>query len=214
MSERAEERVFGYARVSSTEQHLDRQLAELIKYVPEENIVTDKQSGKNLERAGYQALKGRFGLRNGDTLYIMSLDRLSRSKNDIKSELQWFKDNGVRLMILDLPSSMIQVPDGQEWIIEMINNILIEVLSSMAEQERLTIRKRQRQGIDAAKAKGKHLGRPFIQKPNNYEQIMELWYAKKITTIEASRRLGVSKTTFYQMLKRNEAKCTKRSGHF
>ena len=70
----------------------------------------------------------------------MSLDRLSRSKNDIKSELQWFKDNGVRLMILDLPSSMIQVPEGQEWIIEMINNILIEVLSSMAEQERLTIR--------------------------------------------------------------------------
>ena len=108
----------------------------------------------------------------------------------------------------------IRVPDGQEWIIEMINNILIEVLSSMAEQERLTIRKRQRQGIDAAKAKGKHLGRPFIQKPNNYEQIMELWYAKKITTIEASRRLGVSKTTFYQMLKRNEAKCAKRSGHF
>ena len=214
MSGKAEGRVFGYARVSSTEQHLDRQLAELIKYVPEENIVTDKQSGKNLERAGYQALKGRFGLRNGDTLYIMSLDRLSRSKNDIKSELQWFKDNGVRLMILDLPSSMIQVPDGQEWIIEMINNILIEVLSSMAEQERLTIRKRQRQGIDAAKAKGKHLGRPFIQKPNNYEQIMELWYAKKITTIEASRRLGVSKTTFYQMLKRNEAKCAKRSGHF
>ena len=102
MSERAEGRVFGYARVSSTEQHLDRQLAELIKYVPEENIVTDKQSGKNLERAGYQALKGRFGLRNGDTLYIMSLDRLSRSKDDIKSELQWFKDNGVCLMILDL----------------------------------------------------------------------------------------------------------------
>ncbi len=87
----------------------------------------------------------------------MSLDRLSRSKSDIKSELQWFKDNGIRLMILDLPSSMIQVPDGQEWIIEMINNILIEVLSSMAEQERLTIRKRQRQGIDAAKNKGKHL---------------------------------------------------------
>ena len=89
--------------------------------------------------------------------------------------------------------------EGQEWIIEMINNILIEVLSSMAEQERLTIRKRQRQGIDAAKKKGKHLGRPI-----------ELWKAKEITTIEASRRLGVSKTTFYQMLKRDEAKCTKK----
>ena len=150
MSEILEGRIFGYARVSSTEQNLNRQLAELVKYVPEENIVTDKQSGKDLERGGYQALKGRFGLRRGDTLYIMSLDRLSRNKADIKAELQWFKDNGIRVIILDLPSSMIQVPEGQEWIIEMINNVLIEVLSSMAEQERLTIRKRQKQGIDAA----------------------------------------------------------------
>lgn len=214
MSEISQGRIFGYARVSSTEQNLDRQLAELVKYVTEENIVTDKQSGKDLERGGYQVLKGRFGLRRGDTLYIMSLDRLSRNKADIKAELQWFKENGIRLMILDLPSSMIQVPEGQEWIIEMINNILIEVLSSMAEQERLTIRKRQRQGIDAAKKKGKHLGRPFCQKPSNYMQIVELWKEKKITTIEASRRLGVSKTTFYQMLKRDEAKCTKKSSYF
>ena len=102
MSEISQGRIFGYARVSSTEQNLDRQLAELVKYVPEENIVTDKQSGKDLERVGYQALKGRFGLRRGDTLlYIMSLDRLSRNKADIKAELQWFKDNGIRLMILD-----------------------------------------------------------------------------------------------------------------
>ena len=94
--------------------------------------MTDKKSGKDLERDGYQALKERFGLRSGDTLYIMSLDRLSRNKADIQNELRWFKDNGVRLMILDLPTSMIQVPEGQEWITEMINNILIEVLSSMA----------------------------------------------------------------------------------
>ena len=97
MSEISQGRIFGYARVSSTEQNLDRQLAELVKYVPEENIVTDKQSGKDLERGGYQALKGRFRLRRGDTLYIMCL----RNKADIKAELQWFKDNGIRLMILD-----------------------------------------------------------------------------------------------------------------
>ena len=101
MSEISQGRIFGYARVSSTEQNLDRQLAELVKYVPEENIVTDKQSGKDLERGGYQALKGRFRLRRGDTPYIMCLDRLSRNKADIKAELQWFKDNGIRLMILD-----------------------------------------------------------------------------------------------------------------
>ena len=133
-------RVFGYARVSSTEQNLDRQLQALSEYVSTESIITDKQSGKDLNRPGYQALKGHLGLRSGDTLYIMSLDRLSRSKGDIKAELQWFKEHDIRLMILDLPTSMIQVPEGQEWITEMINNILIEVLFSMAEQETMMIK--------------------------------------------------------------------------
>ena len=110
-------RVMGYARVSSREQNLDRQILELKKYVSEENIVVDKQSGKDLDRPGYQALKGALGLRSGDTLYIKSLDRLSRNKADIKGELEWFQKNNIRLMILDLPTSMIQVPDGQEWIV-------------------------------------------------------------------------------------------------
>ena len=99
-----------------------------------------------------------MGLREGDTLIITSLDRLSRNKEDIKNELQWFQKKKVRLKILDLPTSLIEVPDGQQWIIEMIQNILIEVLSSIAEQERLTIRRRQKEGIEAAKAKGKYLG--------------------------------------------------------
>lgn len=200
MSEKG--RVFGYARVSSTEQHLDRQIQALSEYVSKDNIITDKQSGKDLNRPGYQALKGHLGLRSGDILYVMSLDRLSRSKADIKGELQWFKEHDVRLMILDLPTSMIQVPEGQEWITEMINNILIEVLSSMAEQERLLIRKRQRQGIEAAKAKGKHLGRPHLELPKNSEYILELWKSKEIGTQEACNRLGVSKTTFYRLQKR------------
>ena len=99
-----------------------------------------------------------MGIREGDTLIITSLDRLSRNKEDIKNELQWFQKKKVRLKILDLPTSLIEVPDGQQWIIEMIQNILIEVLSSIAEQERLTIRRRQKEGIEAAKAKGKYLG--------------------------------------------------------
>ena len=102
MSEKG--RVFGYARVSSTEQNLDRQLQALSEYVAQDNIITDKQSGKDLNRPGYQALKGHLGLRAGDTLYIMSLDRLSRAKGDIKEELQWFKEHNIRLMILDLPT--------------------------------------------------------------------------------------------------------------
>ena len=191
---------YGYARVSSTEQNLDRQILALQKYVKRENIVVDKQSGKNLDRPGYNALKGMFGLRPGDVLYIVSLDRLSRSKVDIKSELDWFKENKIRLMILDLPSSLIQVPDEQEWIIDMIQNILIEVLASMAEQERLMIRKRQREGIEAAKKKGKHLGRSPLKIPDNFEQVYEAWMQEKITAKAAQRELGISSSSFYRLV--------------
>ena len=194
-------RVMGYARVSSKEQNLDRQLLELKKYVPEENIVVDKQSGKDLDRPGYQALKGALGLRSGDTLYIKSLDRLSRNKADIKSELEWFQRNGIRLMILDLPTSMIQVPAGQEWIIEMINNILIEVLSSIAQQEREMIRARQREGIDAAKLAGKNLGRPKVQVPDNFTEVIADWHEGKITAKEAMRLTGLKRSSFYNLVK-------------
>ena len=194
-------RIMGYARVSSKEQNLDRQLIELKKYVPEENIVIDKQSGKDLERPGYQALKGALGLRSGDTLYIKSLDRLSRNKDDIKNELEWFKKNGIRLMILDLPTSMIQVPDGQEWITDMINNILIEVLSSIAQQEREMIRARQREGIDAAKAAGKHLGRPAITIPPNFSEVVDRWQNGEITAKEAMQLTGLKRSSFYKLVK-------------
>lgn len=196
-----ENRIMGYARVSTKEQHLDRQLLELKKYVPEENIVTDQQSGKNLDRPGYQALKGPLGLRRGDTLYIKSLDRLSRNKEDIKKELKWFKQNGIRLMILDLPTSMIQVPPGQEWLIEMINNILIEVLSSIAQQERETIRLRQREGIEAAKLSGRHLGRPTVTVPENFNDVVAQWKNGEITAKEAMRRTGLKRSSFYKLVK-------------
>ena len=196
--------VYGYARVSSTEQNLDRQIIALEKYVEKINIVTDKASGKDTERDGYQALKGRFGLREGDTLYITSLDRLSRNKEDIKKELRWFQEKKVRVKILDLPTSLIDVPDGQEWILEMVENILIEVLSSIAEQERLTIRKRQREGIEAAKRKGKHLGRPRLQIPDDFEKIYIQWKEEKLTAKKAMELLGMSRTHFYRQVKRYE----------
>ena len=197
-------KILGYARVSSKEQHLDRQIAELEKYVPQENILVDKASGKDLDRPSYQALKGALGLRKGDTLYITSLDRLSRSKQDIKTELEWFKANQVTLKILDLPTTMIEVPKGQEWIMEMISNILIEVLASMAEQERLTIRKRQAEGIAAAKAKGKYLGRPRLVTPRNFEEVYNKWKAKEITAVKAVSVLGVSRSSFYKLVKLQE----------
>lgn len=197
-------RIFGYARVSSREQNLDRQIVALKQYVDEQNILTDKFSGKDLERPAYQALKGALGLREGDTLVITSLDRLSRNKEDIKNELQWFQKKKVRLKILDLPTSLIEVPDGQQWIIDMIQNILIEVLASIAEQERLTIRKRQREGIEAAKAKGKHLGRPRVQQPEEFEDIYIQWKRKEITAVGAMRKMKLSSSTFYRMVKQYE----------
>ena len=196
---------YGYARVSSTEQNLDRQVLALQEYVKPENIVTDKQSGKSLDRPGYTALKGLFGLRPGDVLYIVSLDRLSRNKADIKNEISWFKEHKVRLMILDLPSSMVQVPENQEWIIDMIQNILIEVLASMAEQERLMIRKRQREGIEAAKKKGRHLGRPYLKVPDNFEEVYAEWKSRAITARAAQKKLGMSSASFYRMVKKQQA---------
>lgn len=197
-------RIFGYARVSTREQNLDRQIIQLKEYVQEENIVIDKASGKDLERPGYQALKGVFGLRREDTLVITSLDRLSRSKADIKSELQWFQEKGIRLKILDLPTSLIDIPEGQEWILEMIQSILIEVLSSIAEQERLTIKKRQREGIEAARRRGKKFGRPSIQVPDDFEIVYQKWQAQEITAVEAMRILNLSSSTFYRMVNKYE----------
>ena len=199
-------RVFGYARVSSTEQNLDRQLLALKEYVTEENILVDKASGKDTDRPGYQALKGALGLRAGDTLCITSLDRLSRNKNDIKAELEWFRQHKIRLKILDLPTSLVEVPEGQEWIVDMITNILVEVLASIAEQERLTIRKRQQEGIEAAKKAHKHLGRPKTVMPDSFTDVYDEWKGSKITAKQAMKKLGLTRSTFYRMVLTYEKK--------
>lgn len=194
-------KTFYYARVSTREQNLDRQI-EALKALgaDEREIITDKESGKNLERPGYQALKFTM-LRPGDTLIIKSLDRLSRNKTDIHDELQWFKDNKIHLKIIDLPTTMMDLPDGQEWVFEMVNNILIEVLGTIAEQERITIHQRQQEGIAAAKAKGKHLGRPAIARPDNWDTVIAQWRAGQITAREALRQTGLKSSSFYSHVK-------------
>ena len=197
-----ENKIFYYARVSSKEQNLDRQI-EAFKNLgaDEREIICDKETGNNLERTGYQALKNAI-LRSGDTLIVKSLDRLSRNKTDIKNELQYFKDNNIRLKVIDLPTTMMDLPDGQEWVFDMVNNILIEVLGTIAEQERYTIRKRQREGIDAAKAKGKHMGRPKLVLSDNWTDIVADWKNKKITARRAVQELGISKSAFYKLVKK------------
>ena len=190
-----------YARVSTTEQNLDRQLDIFHSLGAEDrDIITDKQSGKDLDRPGYTALKTTI-LRPGDTLIIKSLDRLSRSKLDIKNELQYFKDNNIRIKVIDLPTTMFDLPEEQSWVIDMVNNILIEVLSSIAEQEYHTIHKRQSEGIAAAKAKGKHLGRPKLIKPDNWDSVISEYKENRITAKEAMTRLNLKRSSFYKLLK-------------
>lgn len=194
-------KVFYYARVSSREQKFDRQFEEFKKLgASEREIIYDKESGKSLDRSGYQALKNTI-LRSGDTLIVKSLDRLSRNKTDIKNELQFFKDNGIRLKVIDLPTTMMELPEGQKWVFDMVNNILIEVLGTIAEQERESILKRQREGIDAAKAKGKHLGRPKIEKPDNWYVVIRQWQTNEITAKQAMVLLGMKKSSFYSLIK-------------
>lgn len=197
-------KTYGYARVSTKEQNLDRQLRALLDCgVDERDIVTDKASGASLERPGYAALKNTM-LREGDTLIIKSLDRLSRNKEHIKQELEYFKSQHIRVQVIDLPTTMTELPEGQEWVFEMINSILIEVLSSIAEQERLTIRQRQSEGIAAAKEKGIHLGRPAACFPPDWKQTYSQWKAGKITAVAAMRDLELKRSTFYKLVHQYE----------
>lgn len=198
-------KTYGYARVSTKEQNLDRQLIALQNFgIDDRDIIREKASGKTLEREAYQTLRDQL-LREGDSLVIMSLDRLSRNKIHIKQELEYYRSHGIRVMILDMPTTLSHVSEGQEWIIDMINAILIEVMASMAEQERLRTLSRQAEGIAAAKLLGKHLGRPAIAVPNGWGEIYELWKSGKITAVEAMKRSGLKRSTFYKLARLTES---------
>ena len=187
------------ARVSSREQNEDRQIEALKNFgIPSENIIVDKCSGKDTEREGYQYLKRQI-LRSGDTLVIKELDRLSRNKNDIKQELEYFKDKGVRIKILDIPTTLTDFPSEQMWVMDMINAILIEVLGSIAENERNKIRSRQREGITAAKKKNVKFGRPKVAVPDNWNDISEQVKAKELTVSQAIKILNISRSSYYRM---------------
>ena len=132
--------------------------------------------------------------------------QLSRRKIAIKKELEYFREHHIRIKILDIPPTMVELPDEQDWIFEMINNILIEVLASIAEQERITTKRRQSEGIAIAKEAGKHLGRPMIDFPPNWNQFYSDWKAGTITAVAAMRQLGLKRSTFYRLVKQQEEK--------
>lgn len=195
-------RIYGYARVSSREQNENRQIEALKSFgVPEGNIIIDKASGKDTERVGYQYMKQQI-LRKGDTLVIKELDRLSRNKSDIKHELEQFKDMGIRVKILDIPTTLTDFPPEQAWVLEMINAILIEVLGAIAENERNKIRARQREGIAAAKKKNVRFGRPPKSLPQNWQKILEEVRCGNKKPVEAMRELGISRSCYYRLINR------------
>lgn len=196
-------KTFAYVRVSTTEQNTGRQLDALKKYVANDrDIFVDKVSGKTFDRPKYQALKAT--LRQGDTLYIKSLDRLGRNKQAIKEELEEFRKEGIIVRCLDIPTTLMDFGtfgDFQKAIMEMINNILIEVIGTIAEQERKTIHQRQAEGIQAAKARGKHLGRPKATLSNTFKDTYNEWKAGHINAVQAMKHEGIPKATFYRLVK-------------
>lgn len=194
-------KMYGYARVSSKDQNLDRQLISLREFgIDDRDIIREKASGKSLNREAYQTLRNQL-LREGDTLVIVALDRLSRNKLHIKQELEYYRSRNIRVMVLDMPTTLCQVNEGQEWIIEMIKAILVEVLASLAEQERVKTLTRQAEGIEAAKLQGKHIGRPKMKIPEGWDNIYMLWKSGEITAVEAMRKSNLKKSTFYKLAK-------------
>lgn len=200
--------IFGYVRVSSDDQKEGRQIKALKDYCKEledRNIFLDKESGKDFNRERYQEL--RKILREGDTLLIKELDRLGRNKEGIKEELKYFKENKIRVKVLNIPTTLMDMPEDQQWVFDMINNILIEVLGAIAEEERNKIRARQREGIEIAKKNGVYKGRPLEPLPEEFEKLYKQWKANKITAIQFTKLLNLkSRTTLYKYIKRYEEK--------
>lgn len=198
--------IFGYVRVSSKEQNADRQIKALKDYSSElkdKNIYIDKESGKDFNRDQYQEL--RKVLRKGDVLIVKELDRLGRNKEAIKDELNYFKDKGVRVKILNIPTTLMDLPESNDWVIDMVNNILIEVLAAIAEEERNKIRQRQAEGIAIAKEQGKYKGRKPQELPKNFPSLYNRWKDGSITAVEFTKLLGYkSRTTLYRKIKQYE----------
>ena len=188
--------IIGYCRVSTRDQDLTRQIESLKEYGCEK-IYSDKATGKNFNRPEYTKLKD--ALRKGDTLVVHEFDRLGRNKKLTLKELQYFKDNGIRLVALNLPTTQLDTTDNV--MLETINNIVIELYTMMAQQEIETREKRQREGIDIALANGVKFGRREIEYPKNWESVMALVEAKQINNMDAMQMLGLKKTTYYKLLK-------------
>ncbi len=191
---------YGYVRVSTKEQNIDRQLVEMYAQgLNDKTIFIDKQSGKDFERDEYQKLKKK--LRSGDLLIIKSIDRLGRNYDMIIDEWRTLvNDINVDIQVLDMPLLDTRT-EGKNLVGKFISDIVLQILSFVAENERENIKRRQAEGIRIAKEKGKHLGRPKYILPKNFDNIIMLFMNKTISLSDALQKLNMNKSTFYKYLK-------------
>lgn len=196
-------KTFGYCRVSSQEQNENRQLEAMLELgINERDIFIDKCSGKNFERPQYQALK--LQLREGDILVIKSIDRLGRNYKQICDEWREIvRDIKAHIKVIDMPILDTTKKDGL--IGEVISDIVLQLLSYVAEQERAFVKQRQAEGIKIAKEKGKRLGRTPIQYPRNWNEVYKTWKQGTITAREAMRKMELKPTSFYKLVKKYQA---------
>lgn len=191
--------IYGYIRVSSRDQNEDRQTAAFQEIsIPEKNIFMDKQSGKDFERPSYKRMVRR--MKKDDLLYIKSIDRLGRNYGEILE--QWrilTKEKGIDIVVLDMP--LLDTRRGKDLMGTFLSDIVLQVLSFVAENERTNIRQRQAEGIAAAKAKGVKFGRPPLPLPDNFYEIHRQWRKKEISVSEAARLCGMSRATFHDKAK-------------
>ena len=196
-----------YGRVSAKDQNLARQLEVAKAYKDIDKVFCDKQSGKNFDRKEYNELKETVV--KGDEVIIKELDRLGRNKEGIKEEIKWFKEHGVILRILDVPTTLIDF-NGQDWIADMVNNILIEVLGAVAQQEREKTEKRREEGIAAmpiingkkvSTKTGNEYGRPAIKVDDSFEKFLKKQKDGELSVKECCEQLGISRATWYNKLK-------------
>jgi DNA invertase Pin-like site-specific DNA recombinase len=185
---------YGYVRVSSLDQNEDRQMIELQKkQIPEKNIYIDKLSGTNFERPAYKRLFKK--LNQGDLLYIMSIDRLGR--NYVEIQEQWrilTKEKGIDIVVLDMP--LLDTRRGKDLMGTFLSDIVLQLLSFVAENERVNIKQRQAEGIAAAKKRGVRFGRPPGPYPENFHEVYQKWKNGKITGLEAAKTCGLPMSTF------------------
>ena len=187
---------YGYIRVSSRDQNEDRQMDALQSLVAKKNIYIDKQSGKDFDRPQYKKLVRK--LKKDNLLYIKSIDRLGRNYSEIQDQWRYLtKEKGVDIVVLDMPDTR----RGKDLMGTFLSDIVLQVLSFAAENERSNIRQRQAEGIAAAKARGVRFGRPQIQLPDHFEQIVAAWERGEITIHEVIRQCDMSEATFYRRLR-------------